>query len=72
MEWLDNVDEARYYVEETLKNEVKIDEVGDILDTENKLENLDCEEEGIDADPMYEHLDRGDHSENELEDRSER
>ena len=45
---------------------MKIDEVGDVLDAENKLENLDCAEEGIDADPMYEHLDRGDHSENEF------
>ena len=66
MEWLDNVDEAMYYAEEALKNEVKIDEVGDVLDAENNQDKLDCEEEGIEADPMYEHLDRGDHNENEF------
>ena len=66
MEWLDDIEEARYCVEEALKNDDKIEQIEEILDAENKQDNLDCEEEGIEADPMYEHLDRGDHSENDF------
>ena len=66
MEWVDNVDEARFYVEEAMTNELKLDEVGDVLDAESKQNNLDCDEEGIESDPLYEHLDRGDHNEHEF------
>ena len=66
MEWLDPVDEARYFVEECLKNEVNLDDVETILDAEKKQDDLECEEEGIETDPQYEHLDLGDHSEHEF------
>ena len=65
MEWLDPVEEARYYIEEALKNDVNIEEVAIILDAEKKQADIYCEDEGLEADPQYEHLDRGDH--NELE-----
>ena len=66
MEWLDDIEEARYCVEEAMKNEEKLEEIETMLDAENKQDNIDCEDEGLEADPMYEHLDRGDHSENEF------
>ena len=66
MEWLEPVEEARYYAEEALKNEVKVDDVEDVLDSEKKQDNLDCEEEGNEADPQFQHLDLGDHNENEF------
>ena len=65
MEWLEDVDEARYHVEETLKFETKVEEVSNILDAQKKQDDMECEEEGVEADPLYEHLDLGDH--NELE-----
>ena len=66
MEWLEDVEEGRHYVEETLKNQVETEEVGDALDAQNQQDIDDCEEEGIEADPLYAHLDRGDHNENEF------
>ena len=66
MEWIDDVDEARYYVEETLKNEAKVEEYGDLIDAQNKQDVLECEEEGNEADPLYGHLDLGDHNEHEF------
>ena len=67
MEWIDDVEEARYCVEEAFKKDDKLEEIEEILDAENKQDNLDYEEEGMEADPMYEHLDRGDHSENDFQ-----
>ena len=66
MEWLDPVEEARYFVEECLKNEVNLEDVETKLDAEKKQADLECEEEGIDPDPQYDHLDLGDHSEYEF------
>ena len=66
MEWLEDVEEGRYYVEETLKNQVETEEIGEILDAENQQDIEDCKEEGFEADPLYEHLDRGDHNAHEF------
>ena len=66
MEWVDDVDEARFYVEETLKIEANIEEIGDILDAQKQQDDQECEEEGIKEDPLYEHLDLGEHNENEF------
>ena len=63
MEWLDNVDEGRIYVEEVLKNQVDTEETGMSIDAENEQEVMDCEEEGIEIDQLYEHLLPGDHNE---------
>ena len=53
-------------MEEALKNEATIDFVGDVLDSEKKQDDLDCKEEGNEVDPLFQHLDRGDHNENEF------
>ena len=66
MEWLNQVEEARYYVDEVLKNTVNIDEIGNILDVEGEKDNLECDEDGVDEDPIYQHLDLGDHSEHDF------
>ena len=66
MEWLEDVDEARFYVEENLKNEAKVKEIGDAIDAQKQQDDLDCEEEGIEEDPLYEHLGLGEHNENEF------
>ena len=66
MEWLEDVEEGRYYVEECLKNQVDTSEVGDNLDAETERDVLDCEEEGNETDPLYEHLDLGNHNESEF------
>merc|ERR1719233_702505 len=66
MEWLDPVEEARYFVEESMKNELNLDEVETRMDAEKQQADLDCEEEGIEPDPQYEHLDLGDHNEHEF------
>ena len=66
MEWIDDVEEARICVAEALKNDEKLDEVEATLDAEHRKDNIECEEEGIEADPIYEHLDRGDHNENDF------
>ena len=66
MEWLEDVAEGRYYVEECKKNQVDTEEIGNILDAEKEQDILDCEEEGNEADPMYEHLDLGNHNEQEF------
>ena len=57
MEWLEDVEEGRYYVEEPLENQVDTKEIRDTLNPERELEILDCEEVGIEADPLYENLD---------------
>ena len=56
MEWLENVEEARMHVEESLKDQVDLSEVGEEIDAEEIQEGLDCEEEGIEDDPQYHHL----------------
>ena len=66
MEWIDDIDEARYCVAEALKNDDEVKEVETVLDPENKRDNEECEEEGYEPDPMFEHLDRGNHSENDF------
>ena len=66
MEWLEDVEEGRYFVEETMKNQIETGEIGEVLDVENEKDIEECEQEGIEADPLYEHLDRGDHNENEF------
>ena len=66
MEWIEHVEEARYYVEEALQKEALVDEIGDILDVERKQDDLDFEEEGIEADQLFQHLDRGDHNKQDI------
>ena len=66
MEWLEDVEEARHYVEEVLKNEVNTEDIGDELDAEKEQQDADCEEEGNEVDPLYQHLDLGDHNEHEF------
>ena len=44
MEWLDNVEEGRIYVEEVLKNQVDTNETGETLDAENEKDNIECQE----------------------------
>ena len=56
MEWLEDVEEARMYVEETLKNETETEETGIDLDAEKEQEIDDCEDEGNEEDPQYSHL----------------
>ena len=53
MEWLEDVEEGRYFVEETMKNQIETGEIGEALDAENEQDIEDCEEEGIEADPLY-------------------
>ena len=66
MEWLEDVEEGRYYVEECLKNQVETEEIGTILDAQKEQEQVDCEEEGNETDPLYEHLDLGNHNEHDF------
>ena len=66
MEWLEDVEEGRYYVEEPLENQVDTKEIRDTLNPERELEILDCEEVGIEADPLYENLDSQSHRDEEL------
>ena len=49
-----------------MKNDVNIEEVANILDGQKQQADFDCEEEGTEADPHYEHLDRGNHNEYEF------
>ena len=57
MEWIEDVEEARYYVEEAMKNEIDLEETGENLDPENLQDRLDCEIEGIEEDEKFGHLD---------------
>ena len=56
MEWMEDVEEARYFVEEVMKNEVNIEETGEILDSEMHQEDMDCDIEGLEEDENYRHL----------------
>ena len=46
MEWIENVEEARMYVEEALANEKDTIEVGNEMDAEKEQDILDFELEG--------------------------
>ena len=53
MEYLEDVQEARYFVAEAAKNQ----EVGEVLDPEGEQDNDDCEYEGIIDHPDFPDLD---------------
>merc|ERR1712105_158465 len=57
MEWMEDVEEARYFVEEVMKNNVDIEETGENMDPEMHQEDTECEMEGIEEDDKYRHLD---------------
>ena len=57
MEWMEDVEEARYFVEEVMKNEINLEETGDNMDPEMHQEDIDCELEGVEEDEQYRHLD---------------
>ena len=57
MEWIEDVEEARYYVEEVLKNDVNLEETGESLDPGMEQEEIDCDIEGIEEDEKFSHLD---------------
>ena len=57
MEWMEDVEEARYFVEEVMKNEINLEETGDNMDPEIHQEDIDCELEGVEEDEQYRHLD---------------
>ena len=56
MEWLEDVEEARYFVEEVMSEESKLDEVAQDMDPENLKENIECDVEGFEEDENYLHL----------------
>ena len=39
MEWLEDIDEARYHVEDTFKYETKVEEVGNVLGSQKKQDD---------------------------------
>ena len=55
MEFLEDVNEARYFVEEALKD-IDVQETGFALDSTFAQANLDCEDEGIVEHPDYGHI----------------
>ena len=55
MEFLEDVTEARYFVEETLK-EIDLKETGFLMDPTLAQANLDCEDDGIIEHPGYYHI----------------
>ena len=57
MEWMEDVEEARYFVEETMKNDLDVEETGEEIDPEKEKEDLECVFEGQDEDEQYAHLD---------------
>ena len=57
MEWMEDVEEARYYVEETMRNNLEVEETGEEIDPEKEKEDLECVIEGIEEDEEYIHLD---------------
>lgn len=63
MPWITSVDQARHYVEEVLKNQVDTEKVGAELDPEKEHADHICEEEGIEDDPAFYHLNPEDHLE---------
>ena len=57
MEWIEDVEEARYFVEEVMKNEVNLEETGENMDPEMHQDKIECEMEGLEEDEQYRHLD---------------
>ena len=57
MEWMEDVEEARYFVEEAMKNEIDVLETGEFLDPEKHKDGLECDMEGREDDDQYTHLD---------------
>ena len=66
MEWLEDVEDGRHYVEEVLKNEINAEDIGDELDAEKEQDNADCDDERNEMDPFYDHFDLGNHKEHEF------
>ena len=56
MEHLEGVEEARYYIEQVLK-EIDLTDVGIQLDATVEQNNADCEEEIMSEHPDYQHVD---------------
>ena len=56
MKWMEDVEEARYFVEEVMKNEVDLEETEVNMDPEKHQEDIDCELEGLEEDEQYRHL----------------
>ena len=57
MEWMEDVEEARYFVEEVMENDVNVDNIGEEMDPEKHKDDIDCDLEGIEEDEQYVHLD---------------
>ena len=57
MEWLEDVEEARFFVEEISKNDLCLEDTGEIMDSEKHKEDIESEMEGIQEDENYLHLD---------------
>ena len=57
MEWIEDVEEARYFVEEAMNNEIDLDETGVNLDPEKHQDEIECDIEGIEEDEKFSHLD---------------
>merc|ERR1711954_54765 len=57
LEWMEDVEEARYFVEEVMKNEVGLEETGEDIDPEMHQEDIECALEGVEEDDQYRHLD---------------
>ena len=56
MEYLEDVQEARYYVDEA-KKKLEIEETGINLDAAAEQDNADCQEEELELHPDYSHMD---------------
>ena len=57
MEWMEDIEEARYFVEEIMQQEVDVESTGENLDPEKHQEIMECELEGLEDDEQYLHLD---------------
>ena len=57
MEWMEDVEEARYFVQEVMNNEVDVAETGVNVDPEMQQDDIDCDLEGLEEDEQYVHLD---------------
>ena len=54
---MEDVEEARYFVEEATKNDIDVEETGEAMDAEKHKEDIECQLEGIEEDEEYRHLD---------------
>ena len=57
MEWMEDVEEARYFVEEIMKDMIDPEETGVNLDAEKAKEDMECAEDGMELDDKFIHLD---------------